>query len=553
MRKTMGRKEKRRRRKVSDTAAKNAKPVRSANASPEQQTLTTQQALGLAMEHHNAGRLPQAESIYQQIMQADPSQPDALHLLGVIALQVGKNDVAVDLITKALSLKPDYAEAHSNLGNALQGLGELEEAVASYHKALSLKPDYFEAQTNLGTALQGLGEREDAVASCRKALAIKPDYAEAHYNLGIALHDLGNLNEAEKHFLRALELKADFPEALGNYGNLLITLGRWNEALEIYHRKLEMVRGKNPIDPNIDSFRFITKAKMKHDIEQFQYLVSLGSDADRIGELVRDYEALDKEVEWPDGDSIAVPLTDDQLDLVGHSYNRPLHLIEAPEVPGSALNRDLDAKSITRDYTANVPGMTYFDDFLNPEALDSLRRYLLESTIWYKFNYPGGYLGAKLADGLACPLLFQIAKDLRQTFPDIFKNHRLYQLWAYKYDSRLTGINIHADIAAVNVNFWITPDSANLNSNNGGLVVYKEKAPLDWAFDLYNSNKADSQRRIQEYLAEHDSGKMVVPYAENRIVLFNSNLFHESDTIEFKPGYENRRINVTLLFGNRLD
>ena len=548
----MGRKEKRRQRKVADTAAKNAKPVQSANASHEKQTLTTQQALGLAMEHHNAGRLPQAESIYQQILQADPSQPDALHLLGVIALQVGKYDIAVDFITKALSLKPDYAEAQTNLGNALQGLGELEEAVASYHKALSLKPDYFEAQTNLGTALQGLGEREDAVASCRKALAIKPDYAEAHYNLGIALHDLGNLNEAEKHFLRALELKADFPEALGNYGNLLITLGRWNEALDKYHRKLEMVRGKNPIDPNLDSFRFITKAKMKHDIEQFQYLESLGSDTDRIGKLARDYEALDKEVEWPDGDSIAVPLTDDQLDLIGHSYNRPLHLIEAPEVPGSALNRDLDAKSIARDYTANVPGMTYFDDFLNPEALDSLRRYLLESTIWYKFNYPGGYLGAKLADGLACPLLFQIANDLRQTFPDIFKNHRLYQLWAYKYDSRLTGINIHADIAAVNVNFWITPDSANLNSNNGGLVVYKKMAPLDWAFDLYNSNKADSQRRIQEFLAEHDSGKMVVPYAENRIVLFNSNLFHESDTIEFKPGYENRRINVTLLFGNRL-
>ena len=85
------------------------------------------------------------------------------------------------------------------------------------------------------------------------------------------------------------------------------------------------------------------------------------------------------------------------------------------------------------------------------------------------------------------------------------------------------------------------------------MVVYKEKAPLDWAFDLYNYNKADSQRCIQEYLAEDDSGKMVVPYAENRIVLFNSNLFHESDTIEFKPGYENRRINVTLLFGNRLD
>ena len=99
------------------------------------QTLTIQQAIDLAVQHHNSGRLPQAETIYQQILQADPNQPVAMHLLGVIARQVGKNDVAVDLITKALALKPDYAEAHNNLGNALQELGKLEEAVASYHKA----------------------------------------------------------------------------------------------------------------------------------------------------------------------------------------------------------------------------------------------------------------------------------------------------------------------------------------------------------------------------------------------------------------------------------
>ena len=178
----------------------------------------------------------------------------------------------------------------------------------------------------------------------------------------------------------------------------------------------------------------------------------------------------------------------------------------------------------------------------------------LHSVIWDspQFNYPGGYLGAKLADGLACPLIFQIAEDLRRTFPRIIKDHRLYQLWAYNYDSRLTGIYIPAALAAVNGNFWITPDQANLNSNSGGLVVYKEKAPLDWAFDLYNSDKADSQRRIRDFLAEGDGGKLVVPYAENRIVMFNSDLFHESDAIDFKPGYENRRTNITLLFGNRL-
>ena len=82
---------------------------------------------------------------------------------------------------------------------------------------------------------------------------------------------------------------------------------------------------------------------------------------------------------------------------------------------------------------------------------------------------------------------------------------------------------------------------------SGGLVVYDVEAPLDWNFKSYNSNPIG----IREFLTEHDSGKTVVPYSDNRIVLFNSNLFHETDTIEFKQGYENRRINVTLLFGNR--
>ena len=140
-----------------------------------------------------------------------------------------------------------------------------------------------------------------------------------------------------------------------------------------------------------------------------------------------------------------------------------------------------------------------------------------------------------------------IAEELRKTFPGIFRAHQLRQAWAYKYDSQLTGINVHADAAAVNVNFWVTPNSANLNPKSGGLVVYKEKAPLDWNFQSYNQDHG----RIRKFLSRTDSGKMVVPYAENRLVLFNSDLFHETSNLEFQSGYENRRINVTLLFGNR--
>jgi len=91
--------------------------------SEQQQTLTIQQAIDLGVQYHNAGDLTKAEGIYKQILQSHPDQPVALHLLGVIAHQVGKNDAAVDLLTRALALNPELAEAHSNLGLALKDLG----------------------------------------------------------------------------------------------------------------------------------------------------------------------------------------------------------------------------------------------------------------------------------------------------------------------------------------------------------------------------------------------------------------------------------------------
>ena len=431
----------------------------------------------------------------------------------MIAHQVGKNDVAVDLITKALAIKPDFAEALSNLSNAFRELGRLDEAVSHCHKAIDLKPDFSMAHNNLGAALQTLGKLDEAVVSYHKALAIKPDYAEAHINLAIVLNSCGQQSEALDHFKINLDID----------------------------------RGDNPIDPQHQSFRFITKAKMNHDIEQFRYLASLGPETGRFLALAKVYEAVDTEIEWPNDDVMVIPLRDDHRQRLGDTYNRPIHLLEAPGVTGSTLSGNLDVEKITANYFSHASGMTYFDDLLSSDALASLRRFMLGSMIWFDFTYRGGYLGAMLKDGLACPLLLQIADDLRQTFPDIFKNHQLTQLWAYKYDSRLTGIEVHADFAAINVNFWITPDKANLNPATGGLVVYNDEAPIDWIFQQYNRNSNE----IRKYLADHDGGKIVVPYSENRIVLFNSNLFHETDSIDFNSGYENRRINITMLFGNR--
>ena len=238
--KNMSRKGKQGRRKKAGKATENAPPVQSASPSLKQQAPTIQQSLDFAVQHHTAGRLPEAESIYQQILQADPNQPVALHLLGVIALQVGNHNTAVDLITKALAITPDYVEAHNNLGLAFKELGKLDEAMASYHKALASKPDYAEAHNNLGTVFQDLGRLDEAIASYHKALATKPDYAEVHNNLGTAFQDLGRLDEAVASYHKALAIKPDYVEARHNLGNALQKLGRLDEALASYHKALDI-------------------------------------------------------------------------------------------------------------------------------------------------------------------------------------------------------------------------------------------------------------------------------------------------------------------------
>jgi len=206
--------------------------------SPQLHTRSIQHAFVLAVQHHNAGDLTEAENIYQQILQTDPNHPDALHLLGVIAHQMDKNDRAADLITKALIIKPDFAEAHSNLGAVLKELGQLDEAVKSYHKALSIKPNYAEAYSNLSVALQEMGQLEEAIVSSHKALAIRPDYARANYNLGNALKDLGQLDEAVTRYLKVLAIKPDYPEAHNNLGAALAELGRLDEAVANFRKAL---------------------------------------------------------------------------------------------------------------------------------------------------------------------------------------------------------------------------------------------------------------------------------------------------------------------------
>ena len=133
--------------------------------------------------------------------------------------------------------------------------------------------------------------------------------------------------------------------------------------------------------------------------------------------------------------------------------------------------------------------------------------------------------------------------------PNILRNYDLEQLWGFKYESAMNkGIGVHADSAAVNLNFWITPDIHNLNKDSGGMIIYTKPAPMNWTFQEYNAN----ENLIYDFLGGNDAEHVRIPYRSNRATLFNSALFHETDSLIFQEGYSSRRVNMTYLFGKQL-
>ena len=199
-----------------------------------------EQKLEQARDLHQKGQVQEAARLYREILEADPKQVEALHLMGLAALQLKQPGPAARLLRQALDARPEVAAYWGHFGIALTQLDKLDAAIAAYRKAIEIDPGHSDALSNLGNTLQRQGRLEEAIAAYRQALKVGSQNAPAAYNLGIALKARGELSEAAQAYRTAIAIKPDYDRAHSNLGNVLEELGDLDAALDCYRRALEI-------------------------------------------------------------------------------------------------------------------------------------------------------------------------------------------------------------------------------------------------------------------------------------------------------------------------
>jgi hypothetical protein len=522
-----------------------------------------------------AGRVPEAAAWAQARLRQPPQdEPLLLVALAELAVATGDPEQAYRRATAVLAMNPydfralmaasaahlEAGNPHEAFGNALRAnrvqpaavaavlqmmrcrhqLGDHIAALADYASFAAAGSPTPALLSELGLAHAALGDRAGAIAAHERALAGTPPPLASLQAL-LKLHATDDAPEA-RTALAALEQRFAAEISDDSECGFALALDRLRARdLDGCQARLEhcfaLARGKGVL---FDQLPWpVPEPLLRHDIEQLALLEQRGKLSATGREalaVLKPYAALPN-----DRAAIAPP------GAAGQALREAMaavHHDPDPPYAGRALG-ERDYAALEAEYFAQQPPLLVIDDFLAPDALAALRAYCEEATVWKAYN-EGGYTGAFLGQGFRPRVLLAIADELKQALPQVIGGHPLMQAWAFKYDQRHKGIKVHADFARVNVNFWITPQSACADPATGGMVIYDVPAPADWTFADFNTNAA----KMEAFLKLHGAQSRRVPYRENRCVLFDSRLFHVTDTIRFKPGYTNRRINVTLLYGS---
>ena len=378
-------------------------------------------------------------------------------------------------------------------------------------------------------ALRTLVQREPSVA----ALVALADMA----------FQLGELTEAKENALKAVAADPREHSARVLLARVRTALDERDAALADFRAALELARPQAP--PAGGGPIALPAHQALHNLEQLIYLEQVDNFASGtllpVPANVRDVaqRKLNQLLDSAGEEIPTIPLGGQFGRLVAD----PPLVLHDESPPALCLNRRDDWSDVLKAFTGEGKGIAFVDHLLTPEALAQLQRFCLRSTIWRR-SYPTGYLGANPESGFFSPLLLQIATELRQALPELLGGHHLNYWWSFVCQHQRPGIDIHADQSDISLNFWITPDSANLQPGGGGLDVWDVAAPDDWTFDDYNRGEKD----IHAYLRQKGARQTSIAYAENRGLVFRGSIFHQTAPLKFAEGFENRRRNVTMLF-----
>lgn len=223
-----------------------------------------QKQLETGIEHHKAGRGEEAEKIYRAVLGRVPNQPDALNLLGVLAMEAGNHEAAFDFMERAVEARPKDPAVLNNYGNALSLVRRFEDAVKYLERTLSIKPDMADAWLNLGRTLNLAGQGERALKCFDRLLKLKPDSMPARSGMSRSFMSLGRTKEAED---TAREIIASNPTSSSGYVNLSNARKFKKDDPEIAKVE-ELIASK---DTNAKEFRGLhyAAAKMYDDVGRY--------------------------------------------------------------------------------------------------------------------------------------------------------------------------------------------------------------------------------------------------------------------------------------------
>ncbi len=372
---------------------------------------------------------------------------------------------------------------------------------ANYRIALSA---HFLERDNPGSALPHL----------EHAISLDPLSFAAHTNIGTAYKKIGDLKSAVIHFEKSCKIRRSSKNVDSNM--------RENPDLTFHQSRI---------------------AKIEHDIEQFDFLNRVYPDKKNFrsyAEILRNI--LPDFSKRTDSHGSAV-FTESEYNNISHFYNRLMWRYSDDKVSPILGDHQVN-RGILGSFNNDTDEVLIIDNFLSERALASIRNYCLESTVWFDSKNDSAYLGAYMHDGFIPSITLGIGDELSKKWPQFFSDLTLTQLWAFKYDQEGHGTGLHADDASININLWITPDECCLDPENSGLTLYPVSIPEDAEFSEYNND----QNGLRELVSKEEENRLKIPYRCNRALIFRSRIIHQTSPYRFRAGYQNRRVNITLLF-----